>query len=137
MQVGGVDTELASIDLTMYIVTAGTGEPEDMTDASNILATSNAVKTDWISNQPLNFKFESPPKLVEGTTYWMVLGASAEIATGFLDVKGDTGGTGTSQASTDSGASWGTAGADQWDYTLGWDGIAMVIEVDSDADYTP
>ena len=137
VQVAGVDTELASIDLTMYIVTAGTGEPGDMTDASNILATSNVVKTDWISNQPLGFKFESPPKLVESTTYWMVLGASAEIATGFLDVKGDTSGTGTSQASTDSGASWGTAGTDQWDYTLGWDGIAMVIEVDSDADYTP
>jgi hypothetical protein len=135
---GAVTTAFPVGDLTLHIASDdGSDAPGDLTADGIILASSNTVKSDWISNQPLTFKFESPPRLVEGTTYWMVLESSVAIATGHLTIKADTSGTDSSQSSTDAGASWGTAGTDQWDYTLGWDGIAMVIEVDSDADYTP
>lgn len=134
-----VITPFPHTTLQLHIAAAATAgdEPAVLTTAGNILASSNLVRTEWISNQPLTFKFENPPLLTEGTTYWMVLQAGATIAADHLHVNGDTGGTNTSQESDDEGVTWGTAGTTQWDYTLGWDGIAMVIEIDSNADYTP
>ena len=134
------NTPVPSVDLTLRIIAdhATDETPADATVDGNVLATSKAVKTDWISNQPLSFEFESPPRLVEGVDYWLVLNAGGTVATGHLAISGDTSGTNSSAASSDAGASWGTTNSNiQWDYNLGWNGIAMVIELDSDADYTP
>ena len=126
---------LVDADLTMYIMGHSTDEPTDMAVAANILATSTVVKTAWVSNSPVTFRFDSPAKLVEGDTYWMVLQSSVALATDIINVLGDSG-TDTGATSQDSGSAWVLNDA-EWDYTLGWDGFPVLIEVLSDGDYTP
>ena len=128
LSLGKVDT-LASSDLTMEIWNEASSVPESLITG----AVSEIVKTDWISDQVVNFVFNNPPKLDPMTSYYIVLKSSVAITSGDITITGEsTGGTG--HESDDSGSTW-TSATDNWNYTIGYNGFPVVIEVESDGDY--